>query len=144
MSGRKYLSFFRYNILHWISQAKCLSILTDKADKHAKKTELFAVKRANLGSRLVPSDNDSKYNSPWGPFQSNGSKSPPAHAMNCLPLWQRCNGCSPHQQFSSEVFTLLEDRLLRNNRSKGRPGMDQFCSGNVPFASQLPKLVSFF
>ena len=24
----------------------------------------------------------------------------------------------------SEVFRLLEDRLLRNNRSKGRPGMD--------------------
>ena len=27
-------------------------------------------------------------------------------------------------QVSSEVFRLLEDRLLRNNRSKGRPGMD--------------------
>ena len=27
-------------------------------------------------------------------------------------------------QVSSEVFGLLEDQLLRNDRSKGRPGMD--------------------
>ena len=40
-------------------------------------------------------------------------------------------------QVSSEVFRLLEDRLLRNDRSKGRPGMD-FWQILVPGVVRLP------